>query len=223
MNIIATLYSVLSLNPVGPPSIVAAIVVIVLLLLTQRWIVGLPAIVRRVSIIMAPWVCLGCFYVPLFLQRGWAFSLKGSPAADWGAAMMIYHVFGFAFGLEHFRFLRKPYRAHGSVMSFIHGTLLVAVATRWMFWLIHFRRYASYRSVIQQWNTSDMVDVAVPVFWVLWLVTVILLNRHVKLKLLREQGCCVHCAYDLRGNVSGVCPECGNAVDPVVQKRVETI
>lgn len=28
-------------------------------------------------------------------------------------------------------------------------------------------------------------------------------------RLLRERRLCVHCAYDLRGNLSGVCPECG--------------
>jgi hypothetical protein len=30
-------------------------------------------------------------------------------------------------------------------------------------------------------------------------------------------GCCRHCGYDLTGNVSGVCPECGNPVSPGVQ------
>ena len=27
----------------------------------------------------------------------------------------------------------------------------------------------------------------------------------------RERGQCLQCGYDLRGNVSGVCPECGSA------------
>lgn len=27
-------------------------------------------------------------------------------------------------------------------------------------------------------------------------------------------GCCQHCGYNLTGNVSGVCPECGQKVDP---------
>lgn len=30
----------------------------------------------------------------------------------------------------------------------------------------------------------------------------------------RKRGLCVKCAYDLTGNVSGVCPECGTAVEP---------
>ncbi|MCL4196643.1 MAG: hypothetical protein KJZ69_04055 [Phycisphaerales bacterium] len=29
----------------------------------------------------------------------------------------------------------------------------------------------------------------------------------------RAPGLCVHCGYDLRGNASGVCPECGAARD----------
>ena len=28
----------------------------------------------------------------------------------------------------------------------------------------------------------------------------------------RAMGLCVRCGYDLTGNVSGVCPECGNTV-----------
>jgi hypothetical protein len=28
----------------------------------------------------------------------------------------------------------------------------------------------------------------------------------------RRRGCCLNCGYDLTGNVSGVCPECGEAI-----------
>jgi hypothetical protein len=30
----------------------------------------------------------------------------------------------------------------------------------------------------------------------------------------RKPGSCGHCGYDLTGNVSGVCPECGTRVPP---------
>ena len=33
-------------------------------------------------------------------------------------------------------------------------------------------------------------------------------------ELRRERGLCPHCRYDLTGNVSGVCPECGSEVKP---------
>jgi hypothetical protein len=30
----------------------------------------------------------------------------------------------------------------------------------------------------------------------------------------RRRGLCVSCGYDLTGNVSGVCPECGTSIKP---------
>lgn len=30
---------------------------------------------------------------------------------------------------------------------------------------------------------------------------------------LRKAGMCVNCSYDLTGNVSGICPECGKKID----------
>lgn len=33
-----------------------------------------------------------------------------------------------------------------------------------------------------------------------------------RLALRREQGLCLHCGYDLTGNVSGICPECGQPI-----------
>ena len=29
---------------------------------------------------------------------------------------------------------------------------------------------------------------------------------------LKDAGCCLQCEYDLQGNQSGVCPECGAAI-----------
>ena len=31
----------------------------------------------------------------------------------------------------------------------------------------------------------------------------------------RRHGLCLKCGYDLTGNTSGVCPECGTAIDPL--------
>lgn len=40
------------------------------------------------------------------------------------------------------------------------------------------------------------------------------LTRWVIRRLLRPRGDCRSCGYDLRGNLSGVCPECGSAIPP---------
>ena len=37
----------------------------------------------------------------------------------------------------------------------------------------------------------------------------ILAVRHVRCRQRKKHGQCVKCGYDLRGNVSGICPECG--------------
>jgi len=34
----------------------------------------------------------------------------------------------------------------------------------------------------------------------------------------RQLGLCVRCGYDLTGNVSGVCPECGTPIEPTEAK-----
>jgi hypothetical protein len=40
----------------------------------------------------------------------------------------------------------------------------------------------------------------------------VLIDRpHVRTEGRKAKGLCVRCGYDLTGNVSGVCPECGNA------------
>ena len=30
----------------------------------------------------------------------------------------------------------------------------------------------------------------------------------------RKAGCCIHCGYNLTGNTSGTCPECGRPIHP---------
>ena len=38
--------------------------------------------------------------------------------------------------------------------------------------------------------------------------------RRLKTKLRAKEGCCNVCGYDLRGNLSGICPECGTLIAP---------
>jgi hypothetical protein len=56
--------------------------------------------------------------------------------------------------------------------------------------------------------------------WAFWVygvcvvLAVLVVPRHVRHIRLRHRylsGCCINCSYDLTGNTSGVCPECGSA------------
>ena len=42
--------------------------------------------------------------------------------------------------------------------------------------------------------------------------TIVVIRR---LRMVRREGCCRQCGYDLTGNQSGVCPECGKAIRPM--------
>ena len=46
---------------------------------------------------------------------------------------------------------------------------------------------------------------------------VAMIRTHRRRKRQRAEGCCSTCGYDLRGNVSGICPECGTKI--VVKPR----
>jgi len=46
-------------------------------------------------------------------------------------------------------------------------------------------------------------------FVVLWRVK----RRAEQVEFRQKNGLCINCGYDLRGNVSGVCPECGEQVE----------
>jgi len=62
--------------------------------------------------------------------------------------------------------------------------------------------------------------VAVPLVFIgfAWQVR---LFRRVGMK--AKPGCCTHCLYDLRGNRSGRCPECGTSTSERVQSSVNSV
>jgi hypothetical protein len=78
---------------------------------------------------------------------------------------------------------------------------------------------------------TGYVDLPLPAFWIatcpLWLVILIVAVPTLLLWMLccafqrwrRTANCCRKCGYDLTGNVSGVCPECGRAVPTRNPKR----
>lgn len=47
--------------------------------------------------------------------------------------------------------------------------------------------------------------------WAAVTVGAVAATRRTRVYLRRKKGCCIHCGYDLRGNTSGTCPECGSA------------
>ena len=60
-----------------------------------------------------------------------------------------------------------------------------------------------------------LVSVTVPLLWPATLTAIlplIWLGRYLLLRRASRPGLCPNCSYDLTGNVSGVCPECGAAV-----------
>jgi hypothetical protein len=62
--------------------------------------------------------------------------------------------------------------------------------------------------------------------WVLYLLLLALPAARVaaviRRRCRRQSGCCTHCGYNLTGNTSGVCPECGTATRAGAQPESES-
>ena len=73
------------------------------------------------------------------------------------------------------------------------------------------------------WVTGDDVLVFVP-YWCVLLVTLPLpasrLFRRCRSARRRKLNSCIGCGYDLRGNISGICPECGRTIQGRHKGRV---
>jgi hypothetical protein len=90
----------------------------------------------------------------------------------------------------------------------------------------HIRQHAAWilssavrdKSWLFRYTTTPHLQVVVrfPLIWpgVLLLVypAVALTRGPLRHYLRRRKGLCLKCAYNLTGNVSGICPECGEAV-----------
>ena len=86
---------------------------------------------------------------------------------------------------------------------------------------------SSYTGLLFGWNGTGRVSMLVP--W--WLIPLGLayplwiLVRHVHRtetrRVRRRLGLCRDCGYNLTGNESGVCPECGTAVVQGIQPKDE--
>lgn len=51
-----------------------------------------------------------------------------------------------------------------------------------------------------------------PVFLLMGLPCIAFVLRSARVRRRRKRGLCLKCAYDLTGNISGVCPECGTKI-----------
>jgi len=89
--------------------------------------------------------------------------------------------------------------------------------TNWPWWKYTARVF--YDSVnkhyYQQWEVTASSEVPL-VLGILFGIypTFAFLRGPVRRRRRRRQGLCMNCAYDLTGNISGVCPECGTPVGP---------
>ncbi len=53
---------------------------------------------------------------------------------------------------------------------------------------------------------SAVVHLTGRIFWACW-------DRPDRAARLRHRGLCAGCGYDLKGNISGICPECGRPIE----------
>ena len=101
-------------------------------------------------------------------------------------------------------------------LTIVYVVLRVASPALWMAWDVS----TTAATIIL--TTLSIVTLLVPGIWGLALVL-----RLRKLVHRRLEHRCIHCGYDLRGTTSGVCSECGQEVNglmnrsPVEQRRVE--
>ena len=75
--------------------------------------------------------------------------------------------------------------------------------------------YLSWYVIIPVWQISLLL-LNLPLIWLL-----IRTRRFLVLRRRRKNGLCLQCGYNLTGNVSGVCPECGTSIpDDLVKKAL---
>jgi hypothetical protein len=193
MSGLATIYYP-NLNPVGVPSIAATCVVLVLTCLTMpAWI---PARLRRLVTACAP---------ALLLFLAWPIIFTRFHDADDEIAIVIWLVFGFAFAMDCFAFLRLGYRLIGWVFTLAHGCVCVVALTSWVVVLCFTSPWVEYHIAVLGGGLIG--------FLILWIPVLVFLERRARRRLRQERGCCPVCNYSLTGNISGICPECGQPID----------
>ena len=62
------------------------------------------------------------------------------------------------------------------------------------------------------WNLGANVGMGELPFWILTMIPSVLAIFTMKATIRRVPGPCAHCGFDLTGNTTGVCPECGTSI-----------
>jgi hypothetical protein len=201
--ILATLY-LPDLNPVSLSSVVALAVAIVLSVLTRETLLQDSPPRRRLAIAASPLlVLLSAFYYggvlcPLPNPGRWF------PDAEDYAGGIVCLAFAFGFGLRCLR-LADPFAwFNGVVFGFASGSILTYEAADLAISDRGFRATPGF----VEW----IPFISMFAFWLVYLlVSYVLIYGSARQQRRRKLGLCVRCGYDLTGNASGICPECGQA------------
>ena len=95
-----------------------------------------------------------------------------------------------------------------------------ATRTHWT-WTTQSERFFVWRpsrSTIAMLGTVVYIPLWIPLLAVALLTAILFSYSPMRRRVRRKRGLCAHCGYELTGNVSGQCPECGEMVktDPPV-------
>jgi hypothetical protein len=194
-----------SLNPFGGTSVIAMLVVATLVAWTGA---DVGERTRRFLTALAPFLLIGlCAMVSGSPVSSLLGERIGAAGASEFLAGYIYLGFAFGFGFVCFKYLTAPYRLIGWLSTLFCGSLLTyefASNLLGAFTAGHGR--FGYRSM------EPFSLAAIGLCWLTWVPLLVIMERRARERLRRRTNCCVECGYDLTGNVSGVCPECGSLV-----------
>ncbi|MCG3137130.1 MAG: hypothetical protein HJJLKODD_00973 [Phycisphaerae bacterium] len=180
------------LNPVGPQSLLACLIVAAFTLFTSRHLVDSE--MQRTVVASTPIV----FIVPVLFLLETASRVESFSHV---VAIIILAGFGFGYGIWCFRLETTPCCVAGTVATLIWGSFL----------------YAIFISALNaQLNWSDwcplFITILAFVSWMIW-CGFRWRNYLVQQAQKAQDRFCWQCDYDLTGNLSGVCPECGRRID----------
>ena len=130
-------------------------------------------------------------------------SARAFPDSHDYAGGVVCLAFAFGFGLRCLRLDDYLAWLCGFVSSIASGSILIVEATTLS---VSWEPFG--RSGLADWLPISLMFL----FWVLFSMLASVLINKSSLRRRRKLGLCVRCSYDLRGNESGVCPECGEPV-----------